>query len=60
VPEREAVAAHLQQIIKPGDLVITLGAGNIQFTCDELLSLLRPDRAPSLDPSPRRGEGGGA
>ena len=37
VPRREDVAAHLQGIIRPGDVVITLGAGDIQLTCAELL-----------------------
>jgi UDP-N-acetylmuramate--alanine ligase len=41
VPRREDVAAYLHSILEPGDLVITLGAGNIQFTCEELLALLR-------------------
>src|SRR5512139_300320 len=33
IPKREDVAAWLDQHAKPGDLVITLGAGNIQLTC---------------------------
>jgi UDP-N-acetylmuramate--alanine ligase len=41
VPNRADVAAHLARIVRPGDLVITLGAGNIQLTCQELLALLR-------------------
>ena len=35
-----AVAAWLDQQAKPGDLVITLGAGNIQLTCNDLIALL--------------------
>jgi UDP-N-acetylmuramate--alanine ligase len=45
VPRREDVAARLQRIARPGDLVITLGAGNIQLACRELLELLRAGRA---------------
>lgn len=40
VPRREDVAAALDGVIKPGDLVITLGAGDIQLTCNELTDLL--------------------
>ncbi len=40
VPRREDLAAWLDQHAKPGDLVITLGAGNIQLTCNEVIALL--------------------
>jgi UDP-N-acetylmuramate--alanine ligase len=40
VPKREDVATWLDQHAKPGDLVITLGAGNIQLTCNEIIALL--------------------
>ncbi len=40
VPKREDLAAWLDQHAKPGDLVITLGAGNIQLTCNDLIALL--------------------
>ncbi|MBA3465214.1 MAG: UDP-N-acetylmuramate--L-alanine ligase [Deltaproteobacteria bacterium] len=40
VPKREDLAAWLDQQAKPGDLVITLGAGNIQLTCNEIIALL--------------------
>src|SRR4030095_2595949 len=40
VPRREDVARHLATVVRPGDIVITLGAGDIQLTCDELLALL--------------------
>jgi UDP-N-acetylmuramate--alanine ligase len=40
VPRREDVAAHLARLVRPGDIVITLGAGDIQVTCGELLGLL--------------------
>ena len=40
VPRREDVAAALAELAQPGDLVITLGAGNIQLTCNEVIDLL--------------------
>ncbi len=51
VPRREDVAAHLRSIVKPGDLVITLGAGNIQFSCEELLTLLRGGAGEGASPT---------
>jgi UDP-N-acetylmuramate--alanine ligase len=40
VGRREDVAAHVAGLVKAGDIVITLGAGDIQLTCGELLALL--------------------
>jgi UDP-N-acetylmuramate--alanine ligase len=40
VPRREDVAAALADQARPGDLVITLGAGNIQLSCNEVIELL--------------------
>jgi UDP-N-acetylmuramate--alanine ligase len=40
VARREAVAAYLAGEARPTDLVITLGAGNIQLTCNELIEKL--------------------
>jgi len=40
VPKREDLAAWLDGHAKPGDLVITLGAGNIQLTCNDVIALL--------------------
>jgi UDP-N-acetylmuramate--alanine ligase len=40
VPKREDLAKWLDQHAKAGDLVITLGAGNIQLTCNDLIDLL--------------------
>ena len=37
---REDVAPWLDAQAKPGDLVITLGAGNIQLSCNEVIELL--------------------
>jgi UDP-N-acetylmuramate--alanine ligase len=39
VPEREAVAAHLAEICRSGDIVITMGAGDIWRTGRELARL---------------------
>jgi len=46
VPERATVAEALLDVVQEGDLVITLGAGDIHRTADELLGLLRGGRAP--------------
>jgi len=40
VPRREDIAAWLDAQARPGDLVITLGAGNIQLSCNEIIELL--------------------
>jgi UDP-N-acetylmuramate--alanine ligase len=40
VPKREDLATWLDQHAKPGDLVITLGAGNIQLVCNDIIALL--------------------
>ncbi|HSK01716.1 MAG TPA: UDP-N-acetylmuramate--L-alanine ligase [Kofleriaceae bacterium] len=40
VPRREDVAAELADKARPGDLLITLGAGNIQLSCNEVIELL--------------------
>lgn len=40
IPRREDLAAWLDHQAKPGDLLITLGAGNIQLTCNEIIALL--------------------
>ncbi len=44
VPRREDVADALASALRPGDLVITLGAGNIQLTCNELIDKLEATR----------------
>jgi len=43
VADREAVADHLSGIIRPGDIVLTLGAGNIWQAGEALLKKLRKD-----------------
>ncbi len=40
VPRREDLAVWLDSHAQPGDLLITLGAGNIQLTCNEVIDLL--------------------
>ena len=35
-----SAAARLSQIVQPGDLVLTLGAGNVYQAGDELLKIL--------------------
>ncbi len=40
IPRREDVAGWLDAQAKPGDLLITLGAGNIQLSCNEVIELL--------------------
>jgi UDP-N-acetylmuramate--alanine ligase len=41
VPARAQVADVLLEVTRPGDLVLTLGAGDIHRTADELLALMR-------------------
>ena len=40
VARREDVAPYLAQLVDKGDMVITLGAGDIQLTCNELIEQL--------------------
>ena len=40
IPRREDLASYLKTIVQTGDLVITMGAGDIYKTADELLKLL--------------------
>jgi UDP-N-acetylmuramate--alanine ligase len=47
VARREDVAAHLADHVRPGDLAITLGAGNIQLTCNELIEILEGKHGPA-------------
>ncbi|HLU64820.1 MAG TPA: UDP-N-acetylmuramate--L-alanine ligase, partial [Kofleriaceae bacterium] len=37
IPRREDVAPYLAELAERGDLIITLGAGDIQLTCNELI-----------------------
>jgi UDP-N-acetylmuramate--alanine ligase len=47
VARREDLARWLDERAKPGDLVITLGAGNIQLTCNEVIELLEKRLGPA-------------
>ena len=40
-PDREAVLTQLREAVQPGDLVITLGAGNIWQVGEEFLAGLK-------------------
>lgn len=44
IPKREAVAKHIADLARPGDLVITLGAGDIQLSCNEVIEELERTR----------------
>lgn len=43
IAKRGEIAPHLARIVRPGDVVITLGAGDISRTGPELLTLLEED-----------------
>jgi len=47
VPRREDLARWLDDQAKPGDLVITLGAGNIQLTCNDVIELFEQRLGPA-------------
>ena len=44
IPRREDIAAAIKDQLVPGDLVITMGAGDIYKTGEELLELLKEER----------------
>ncbi len=44
IPEREKIAEYLVENVSPGDLVITMGAGDIYKTGEELIELLKLHR----------------
>ena len=44
IPKREDIAATIKDQLSAGDLVITMGAGDIYKTGEELLALLKEDR----------------
>lgn len=48
IARREDVAAWMAEHARPGDLLITLGAGNIQLTCNEAIELLEKTRGPAV------------
>jgi UDP-N-acetylmuramate--alanine ligase len=41
IGEREAVVEHLQTVVQPGDIVITLGAGSVWQVGEQLVRQLR-------------------
>jgi UDP-N-acetylmuramate--alanine ligase len=47
IPRREDLAAWLDAQAKAGDLVITLGAGNIQLACNDVIELLEKRLGPA-------------
>ncbi len=44
IPDREKIAEYLIENVTAGDLVITMGAGDIYKTADELIELLKKQR----------------
>ncbi|MBR6905424.1 MAG: UDP-N-acetylmuramate--L-alanine ligase, partial [Selenomonadaceae bacterium] len=44
LPERKDVAGYLASVVKEGDLVMTMGAGDIYRTGEELVKLLKGQR----------------
>ena len=44
IPKREDIAAAIKDQLSPGDLVITMGAGDIYKTGEELLELIKENR----------------
>jgi UDP-N-acetylmuramate-alanine ligase len=43
--ETSEIVEHLQRDLRPGDVLVTMGAGNIGKICHELLERFRVDRA---------------
>lgn len=43
IPRKEDVVETLKNVVKPGDMVITLGAGNIWQVCNEYVSYLKKE-----------------
>ena len=41
IAERDSVVAHLMSVVRPGDLVITLGAGNVWQVGEQLIARLK-------------------
>jgi UDP-N-acetylmuramate--alanine ligase len=48
VPARDRLAEALLDVVRPGDLVLTLGAGDVHKCADELLASLRAGAAVSV------------
>jgi UDP-N-acetylmuramate--alanine ligase len=47
LPRREDLATWIDDHAKTGDLVITLGAGNIQLVCNDVIELLEKRFGPA-------------
>ena len=47
IARREDIATELEGELHRGDVIITLGAGNIQLTCNELIEVLEANREPA-------------
>ena len=48
IPRREDLAPRLGQLLERGDMLITLGAGDIQLTCNEAIEVLEATREPAV------------
>ena len=48
IPRREDLAPYLGQLLERGDMLITLGAGDIQLTCNETIEVLEATREPAV------------
>ena len=46
LPGREQVADYLDSILRPGDLCLTMGAGDLTSVADEVQSRRRPRKQP--------------
>jgi UDP-N-acetylmuramate--alanine ligase len=44
IPEKEKLAGRLREIVRPGDLVITMGAGDIFRTGEALVEMLKKEQ----------------
>jgi UDP-N-acetylmuramate--alanine ligase len=60
VPDRRDLAKHVAAAVRPGDLVVTLGAGDITTLPDELADLLPGGREAPDGHGPVPDRGGGA
>jgi UDP-N-acetylmuramate--alanine ligase len=48
IPRREDLAPYLGEFLERGDMLITLGAGDIQLTCNEAIEVLEATREPAV------------